>query len=123
MTGAPIYGSRAMVVSGQSAAPLAGIAVLKRGGNAVDAMVAASAALAVVLGHATSIGGDCFLLFREAAGGRTIGLNASGTVPAGATPDRFPTGIPKYGPLAPVVPGLVGAWDAMHRRYGRLPWR
>ena len=56
----PIYGSRAMIVSGHAAASAAGIAIHRRGGNAVDAMIAASATLAVVLGHATSIGGDCF---------------------------------------------------------------
>ncbi|HEX2512188.1 MAG TPA: gamma-glutamyltransferase family protein [Xanthobacteraceae bacterium] len=119
---APIYGSRAMVVSGHSAATLAAIAVLKRGGHVVDAMVAASAVLTTVLGHATSIGGDCFLLFHDSSTGRTIGLNASGTAPAGATAERFPDGMQLYGPLAPVVPGLVRGWEAMHRRYGTLPW-
>ena len=107
-----------MVVAGHSAATLAGIAALKRGGSIVDAMVAASAALTVTVGQATSIGGDCFLLFHEAKSGRTVGLNASGTAPQGATPERFPDGMKVHGPLAPVVPGLVRAWDVMHRRYG-----
>jgi gamma-glutamyltranspeptidase/glutathione hydrolase len=120
---APIYGKNAMIVSGHSAASLAGIAVHRRGGNAVDAMIAASATLAVVLGHATSIGGDCFILFREGATGRTFGLNASGMAPQGATPERFAEGMKAQGPLAPVVPGLVRAWEAMHRRFGRLPWK
>jgi gamma-glutamyltranspeptidase/glutathione hydrolase len=119
---APVFGRRAMVVSGHSAASLAGIGVLKRGGNLVDAMIASSAALAVVLGHATSIGGDCFILYHE-AGGRTIGLNASGVAPAGAQPAAFPDGMKVRGPLAPVVPGLVRAWEAMHRRFGKLAWR
>jgi gamma-glutamyltranspeptidase/glutathione hydrolase len=111
-----------MVVSGNSAASLAAIAVLKRGGHVVDAMVAASAVLATVLGHATSIGGDCFLLFHDADSGRTVGLNASGTAPAKATPERFSDGMLLRGPLAPVVPGLVRGWEALHRRYGKLPW-
>src|SRR6185369_14238614 len=119
----PVYGSQAMVVSGHSAASLAGIDVLKRGGHAVDALIAASAALAVVIPHATSIGGDCFLLFHEGKAGNTFGLNASGVAPSGATPARFAGGIPAQGPLAPVVPGLVRGWEAMHRRFGRLPWR
>src|SRR5882757_1262677 len=85
---APIYGSRAMIVSGHAAASLAGIAIHRRGGNAVDAMIASSAVLAVVLGHATSIGGDCFILFHEGASGQTFGLNASGAAPQGATPER-----------------------------------
>ena len=119
---APVFGRHAMVVSGHAAATLAGIGILKRGGNLVDAMVAASAALAVVVGQATSIGGDCFLLFHEAASGRTFGLNASGVAPALALPERFPDGMKSRGPLAPVVPGLVRAWDVMHARFGRLPW-
>jgi gamma-glutamyltranspeptidase len=120
---APVFGRRAMVVSGHSAATLAGIAALKRGGSLVDAMIAASAALAVVLTHATSVGGDCFILYHDAASRRTFGLNASGIAPALATPQRFPDGMKTRGPLAPVVPGLVRAWEAMHRRFGKLSWR
>jgi gamma-glutamyltranspeptidase/glutathione hydrolase len=120
---APIFGREAMVVSGHAAATLAGIDVLRGGGNLIDAMVAASAALAVVVGQATSLGGDCFLLFHEAKSGRTFGLNGSGVAPALATPERFPDGMKTRGPLAAVVPGLVRAWDAMHRRFGSLPWR
>jgi gamma-glutamyltranspeptidase len=120
---APVFGREVMVVSGHAAATFAGIRVLERGGNLVDAMVAASAALAVVVGQATSIGGDCFLLYHEAASGRSFGLNASGVAPALATPERFPGGMKTRGPLAPVVPGLVRAWDVMHRRFGRLPWK
>src|SRR5215469_5290078 len=109
-------------VFGHHAATLAGVEVLKGGGSLVDAMVAASAALAVVVGQATSIGGDCFLLFHEAATGTTFALNASGVAPALATPARFPDGMKTRGPLAPVVPGLVRAWEVMHRRFGRLKW-
>ncbi len=112
-----------MVVSGHAAATLAGINILERGGNLVDAMVGASAALAVVVGQATSIGGDCFLLYHEAASGRSFGLNASGVAPALAAPEVFPEGMKSRGPLAGVVPGLVRAWDVMHRRFGRLPWK
>lgn len=118
----PIYGSRAMIVSGHSLASLAGIAVHRRGGNVVDAMIAASATLAVVLGHATSIGGDCFLLFREGATGKVFGLNASGVAPQAAMPEIFAGGMKAQGPLAPVVPGLVRGWETLHRRFGRLPW-
>src|SRR5215470_2484206 len=119
---APVYGRRAMVVSGHSAATLAAVATLKRGGNIVDAMVAGSAALAIVVGQATSVGGDCFLLFHDGKTGRTTGLNASGVAPQAATPGGFPDGMKVHGPVAPVVPALVRAWDVMHRRYGRLAW-
>src|ERR1700681_392383 len=120
---APVFGRQAMVVSGHAAATLAGIGILKRGGNLVDAMVAASAALAVVVGQATSIGGDCFLLFHDAASGKSFGLYASVVAPALALPHRFADGMKSRGPLAPVVPGLVRAWDVMHARFGRLPWK
>src|ERR1700761_6879748 len=85
----PIFGSHAMIVSGHAAASQAGIAIHRRGGNTVDAMIAASAALTVVLGHATSLGGDCFILYHEGATGRILGLNSSGFAPQGATPERF----------------------------------
>ena len=119
---APVYGSHAMIVCGHHAASQAGIAIHRRGGNAVDAMIASSAALTVVLGHATSIGGDCFILYHEAASGRIMGLNSSGFAPQLATPDRFAGGMKSQGPLAPVVPGIVSAWEMMHRRFGKLPW-
>ena len=98
---APVFGREVMVVSGHAAATLAGIRILERGGNLVDAMVGASAALAAVVGQATSIGGDCFLLYHEAASGRSFGLNASGVAPALASPERFPDGMKTRGPLAP----------------------
>ena len=119
----PIYGSRAMIVSGHAAASAAGIAIHRRGGNAVDAMIAASATLAVVLGHATSIGGDCFLLYHDAKTGRILGLNSSGVAPRAATAERFAGGMKAQGPLAPVVPGLVKGWEVLHRRFGSLPWK
>lgn len=119
----PIYGNHAMIVSGHAAASLAGISVHRRGGNAVDAMIAASATLAVVLGHATSLGGDCFILIHEAASGRIMGLNSSGVAPQAASRDVFSGGMKAQGPLAPVVPGLVRGWEAMHRRFGHLPWK
>src|SRR6202051_1351177 len=120
---APVFGRHAMVVSGHAAATLAGINILERGGNLVDAMVGASAALAVVVGQATSIGGDCFLLYHEAASGRSFGLNASGVAPALAAPERFPDGMKSRGPLASVVPGLGRAWGVVHAPFGPLPWK
>src|SRR5215813_9153570 len=100
---APVYGRRAMVVSGHSAATLASIAAFKRGGNLIDAMIAASAALAAVVGQATSIGGDGFLLFHDGKTGRTTGLNASGVAPQAAAPEKFTDGMKVHGALAPVV--------------------
>ncbi len=119
---APVYGSRFMAVTGHNAGTLAAIDMHKRGGNIVDAAIAASAALTVVLGQATTIGGDCFVLFHEAATGKLHALNASGVAPAAATPDAFSDGMKVHGPRAAVVPGLVRAWEALQARFGGFGW-
>src|SRR5262249_21785110 len=114
---------RGAVVSGHSLGSEAGIAVLKSGGSAIDAAVAASAVLCGGVGHATSFGGDCFVLMCDRQFGSPSGLNASGPAPELATEELFKNGMPQHGSLAPVVPGLVRAWEALHRRGGKLPWR
>ncbi len=119
---APVYGGRFMAVTGHTAATLAAVAVHKSGGNVIDAAIAASATLAVVVGQATTIGGDCFLLYHEAATGKLHALNASGVAPAAATPERFADGMKVHGPRAAVVPGLVRAWEVLHKQFGSVPW-
>ena len=114
----PVYGGKFMAVTGHSAATLAAVDAYRRGGNLIDAAIAASASLTVTVGHATSIGGDCFVLYHEAATGKLHALNASGVAPAAATPDKFKDGMKSKGPLAAVVPGLVRAWEALHTRFG-----
>ncbi len=118
----PVYGRRAMVVSGHSLASIAGLRVMERGGSAIDAMIATSAVLCVVLPHATSLGGDAFIIYHDAASGKTHGLNASGPAPAGATAEFFRDGMVMHGPLAASVPGIVRGWEQIHARHGRLPW-
>jgi gamma-glutamyltranspeptidase len=120
---APVYGQCFLAVTGHSLASLAAVRMFERGGNLADAAVAASAVTSVVLHHAAGIGGDAFLLYRDGRSGRVYGLNASGTAPALASPEVFVRGMEQHGPRAPVVPGLVAAWDALHRRFGKLPWR
>lgn len=119
----PVYGARFMAVTGHSLASLAAVRTFQRGGNLADAAIAASAVTAAVLHHAAGIGGDAFLLYRDGKTGRIHGLNASGTAPALATPEIFANGMDTHGPRTCVVPGLVAAWDALHRRFGRLPWQ
>ena len=119
---APVYGGRFMAVTGHNAATLAAIAVHSRGGNVIDAAIAASATLAVAVGQATTIGGDCFLLYHEAASGKLHALNASGAAPAAATTDAFKDGMKVHGPRAAVVPGLVRAWDELHKRFASMAW-
>ena len=71
----PVYGTKGMVVSGHSQASIAGLRVLERGGAVVDAMIAASTVLCTVLPHATSFGGDAFIILHDAKTGKTQGLN------------------------------------------------
>lgn len=119
----PVYGTKGMVVSGHSLASISGLRTLERGGNVVDAMIATSAVLCVTLPHATSLGGDAFILHHDAARNRTEGLNASGHAPEGATPEVYKDGIPNRGPLAFSVPGIVRGWEEIHRKHGTLPWK
>ena len=118
----PVYGTRGMVVSGHSLASAAGLRTLDRGGSVVDAMISTSAALSVVIQQATSLGGDAFFLYHDAAEEKTIGLNATGHAPDGATTDYYADGIPDRGPNAISVPGMVRGWERLHERYGRLAW-
>lgn len=109
-----------IVVSGHHRASEAGAAVLRQGGNAIDAAVAASAALAVAIPHMNGLGGDAIALYYEARSGRVTAINASGRAPRGATVARYRglghRRIPQRGPLAISVPGLVAAWgDCLDR--------
>ena len=122
MPRSPVYGKRGMVVSGHSQASIAGLRMLERGGNVVDAMIAASAVLASVLPHATSFGGDAFIIYHDAKSGKTHGLNASGIAPAGATPDYFKNGMTMHGPDAASVPGMVRGWERLHQKFGKTAW-
>ena len=117
---APVYGGRFMAVTGHAASTMAAIDIHKRGGNVIDCAIAASSTMAAAVSQATSIGGDCFLLYHEAATGKIHALNASGVAPAAATPEVFKDGMKSVGPLAAVVPGLVRAWEQLHKRFGTL---
>ena len=119
----PVYGTKGMVVSGHSMASMAGLRVLERGGNVIDAMIATSAVLCVILPHATSLGGDAFILHHSAKTGKTEGLNASGHAPNGATPEFFKDGMKSRGPLAFSIPGIVRGWEDIHKKHGSLPWK
>src|SRR5687767_4854787 len=113
-------GERAAVASGHPAATEAAIRVLQDGGNVVDAAIAGAAVLSVALPQACSLGSDCFALVH--VGGKTFGLNGSGpspqTLPADVTAEQL-----AWGPLSCATPGMLGGWEAMHRRFGRTPWR
>lgn len=111
------------VATSQPLATQAGLAMLARGGSAVDAILAAAITLTVVEPAMNGIGGDAFAILADGRGG-LVGLNASGRSPAGWTPERFAgrTTMPATGWDSVTVPGAVSAWVALHDRFGRLPF-
>ena len=118
-----IYARKGMVATSHPLAAQAGLEVLKKGGNAVDAAVATAACLTVVEPTSNGIGGDAFALVWS--GGKLHGLNASGPSPASLPQDIIKAvekdGIPKYGWIPVTVPGIPSAWAALSKRFGRLP--
>lgn len=113
-----------MVATPHPLASGAGLAALQDGGTAMDAAIAANAVLTVVYPDQTSIGGDCFFIIFDARTKRLYGYNGSGRAPIAADPDRLrgldAGRMPKRGIHAVTVPGTIDAWDAGHRRFGRL---
>ena len=114
------FGKRGVVAAPHHLAAEAGAAILDAGGNALDAAVAAAAAIAVVYPHMNGIGGDSFWLVHDGRAGRLMALNAAGRAAEAATLEsyraRFGTAIPTRGGAAALtVPGTVAGWDQMHR--------
>jgi gamma-glutamyltranspeptidase len=129
-TGRPATLARSgMVTCPHSLASAAGADVLRAGGSAIDAAIAASATLAVVYPHMTSLGGDAFWLIYDAKQRRVRYLSGGGKAARSATAqwfaDRGLTEIPYRGtiPATLTVPGAVASWDEAHRQYGKLPLR
>lgn len=116
-----------MVTSPHSLASAAGVDVLRAGGSAVDAAIAASAALAVLYPHMTSVGGDAFWLTHDARTGAVRHLDGGGRAAATGTVDWFRSRgldeIPFRGilPATLTTPGAVASWAEAHAAYGRLP--
>lgn len=117
-----IMGRNGMVASGHYLASLSGARILRDGGNAVDAALAASLALSVVTPETSGPGGDIFVLVYMKKTGRVEALNASGPAPKKATIDYFReyghARIPSEGPLSIAAPGAVDGWSELHKRYG-----
>ncbi len=115
-----------IVATSQVLASQAGTMILSQGGSAVDAAIAANAVLGLVEPMMCGIGGDLFVMYRDAKTGRITGLNASGPAPRTMTIDILQskgiTAMAKTGIHSVTVPGCVRGWEAMHRRYGKLPW-
>lgn len=119
----PVYAKNGMVATSQPLAAEAGLEVLKKGGNAIDAAIAAAACLTVVEPTSNGIGGDAFALVWMK--GKLHGLNASGPAPKGISIDQLQEAgfseIPKTGWIPVTVPGVPSAWGALSKRFGRMP--
>jgi gamma-glutamyltranspeptidase len=117
-----IFSNDGLVVSGHHRASEAGAAVLRAGGNAMDAALAASAALCVALPHMNGLGGDCIGLYYDAARREVTAINGSGAAPAQATVEHLRaaglTSIPPRGVWPVSVCGLVRAWQDCFDRFG-----
>ena len=118
------HGARAASAAGTREASEAAVACLKAGGNVVDAAIAGSAVLAVMLPNANSIGGDLLALVK--LGGKPIlAVNATGAAPRRATIEAYKAlghrFVPETGGLAVQGPGLVAGWQALHERWASRP--
>ena len=111
-----------VVATSQPLAAQAGLSMMMKGGNAVDAALAAAITLTVVEPTSNGIGSDAFCILWD--GKQLQGLNASGRSPAAWNPDRFKgkSEMPTRGWDAITVPGAVSAWVALSERYGKLPF-
>ena len=120
----PVLASRGMVATSEPLAAQAGLRVLERGGNAVDAAVATAIALTVVEPTCNGVGGDTFAMVWD--GSRLHGLNGSGRAPAALSPGLFKRlgleHVPARGWLPVTVPGAPASWRDLHQRFGRLPF-
>lgn len=120
----PVYAPNAAIATSHTLATQAGLDVLKAGGTAADAAVAACAVLCVVEPAMTGIGGDCFALIAPKGSGEIVALNGSGRAPAAAELGWYlERGIKEIGltadPHAVTVPGAISAWTMLLERFGR----
>jgi gamma-glutamyltranspeptidase/glutathione hydrolase len=122
----PIFG-RNVVATSHPLAAQAGLRMLQRGGNAVDAAIAAAAVMTIVEPVSNGLGSDAFCLLWD--GHELHGLNASGRAPQAWTPEYFARkhgagakAPPQRGWDSVTVPGAVAGWVALHRRFGKLPF-
>jgi gamma-glutamyltranspeptidase/glutathione hydrolase len=114
--------TEAMAATSQPMATEAALQVMREGGNALDAAIAASAVLSVVETYSSGIGGDCFILYHEADSGKLHALNGGGRTAAAATAEvirarGFET-MPERGILTATVPGAIEAWHQANQKFG-----
>jgi len=119
-----VHSTRGMAACSQPLATLAAIEILRKGGNAIDAAVAAAAVLCVVEPQSTAIGGDMFALVSKKGGGEVIGLNGSGRAPGNLTAqyllDLGHNQMPSVGAHAVTVPGAIDGWARLIADHGTM---
>lgn len=122
-----VIAPHAMAATSHPLATQIALDILKAGGSAVDAAIAANAALGLMEPTGSGIGGDLFAIVWDAKTRRLYGLNASGRSPRSLTLDYFRENgyesIPPYGPLPVTVPGCVDGWFELHGKFGKLPMK
>ena len=123
------WGLHGAAATAHPLATLAAIEMLKAGGSAVDAAIAANAVLGFGEPISCGIGGDCFVMLWDPKLKKVVGLNGSGRSPQGLSLATVrarakPNGmIPSFGAISVSVPGAVDAWASLHQRYGKLTWK
>jgi len=129
-TRSEVLARNGVVATSQPLAAQAGLDILKRGGNAADAAIAAVSMLGVTEAYSAGIGGDNFVLYYSARDRRLYGLNSSGWAPRSWTPEFFKargydekTGVPLHGVHSITVPGAVDGWDRLLKRFGTMDFR
>ena len=124
-TRSEVIARNGMAATSQPLATQVAIDILKRGGSAVDAAIAANATQGLMEPTGNGIGGDLFAIVWDNKAKKLYGLNASGRAPASLTLEEFLKRdleyIPPFGPLPVTVPGCVDGWFELHGRFGRLP--
>ncbi|WP_417347581.1 gamma-glutamyltransferase [Ferrimonas sp.] len=122
-----VLAQNGMAATSQPLATQVALDILKQGGSAVDAAIAANAMLGLVEPTGCGIGGDLFAIVWDAKSQKLYGLNGSGRSPKSLTLEHFQqlgmTSIPPYGPLPVSVPGTVDGWFELHGRFGTLPMK
>lgn len=119
-----VFAENGMAATSQPLATQVALDILKKGGSAVDAAIAANAVLGLVEPTGCGIGGDLYAIVWQQKEQKLHGLNASGRSPASLTLDTLKAQgdkIPSYGPLPVSVPGAVDGWFELHNKFGKLP--
>ena len=122
-----VIGQNGMVATSHPLATQIGLDILKQGGTAVDAAIAANIALGLMEPTGNGIGGDLFAIIWDVQSNKLHGLNASGPAPMNLSIDYFEQQglkkIPAYGPLPVTVPGAVDGWVKLHEKFGKLKFK